>query len=203
MTKAEQLYIGKAGEEYWARNSDRLEKERASRMISLRHLMPIPHPRWSRWVEVGCGRGHNLRDGDVGVDIDPRQLKELDSEITGIIAPAYNIPLPPQSYPVVFSVGCLMHLPSCSIGPIIPEGHEQRDNCPSWHKAVSEMARISTNYVIIGEYWAEVEKEIEWHGEKGVLWARPYTVPGFNLEKIVVALPPFDENLTFGIFKKA
>lgn len=193
MTKAEQLYCGPVGAAYWERNSKRLDHEAARRMLAIRNLIPDQDIQSARWVEVGCGQGHNLCDGDIGIDIDPRQLEGFDQcEWTGIVAPVYNIPLPDQSYEVVFSVGCLMHLPS----------NEPFPNGEGWQDAVKEMARIARSYIIIGEYWADQEQEIEWHGEKGVLWARPYTVPGFTLIEKVHFLKPFDDNIFFGIFKK-
>lgn len=202
MTKAEQLYCGKAGEEYWERNKNRLNSEQHLRGEALRGL--VKGQRQKRWVEVGCGRGHNLWPRDIGVDIDARQIEQLvDPNTVGIIAPAYNIPLPDSSYPVVFSVGCLMHLPSSVTEIWDEDGRSYKEYDQTWMRATSEMARISQNYVIIGEYWADSEVEIEWHGEKGVLWTRPYTVPGFELVKKVTPLPPFDENITFGVFKKA
>ena len=196
MTKAERLYCGSQGTAYWERNRARLQEERYHRASSIRHLVPVELQSAGnvmiKFVEVGCGRGHNLYDHDVGIDIDARNLsvENRNCSFVGIVAPAYYIPLPNKSYPVVFSVGCLMHLPTG------PRGYE----VASWQGAVREMARISTKYVIIGEYWDGEEKEVNWHGEKGVLWARDYKVPGFTLTSPLKTLSAFGEDVKFGMF---
>ena len=210
MTKAEQLYCGVQGAAYWERNRARLQEERYHRASSIRHLAPAEFQDAGdvmiKFVEVGCGRGHNLYDHDVGIDIDARNLsrENRNCSFVGIVAPAYYIPLPDKSYPVVFSVGCLMHLPSTTGVLNITRNAwgeiSMQDDTASWQGAVREMARISTKYVIIGEYWEDEEVEVDWHGEKGVLWARNYTVPGFTLTAPLKTLPAFGKGVNFGIF---
>ena len=180
MTKAEKLYRGAAGAAYWERNRERLDREREDRAEAIHALLPTtPGP----WLEVGCGEGHNLLPGDVGLDCDPRRLARWV-----VLGSVYALPFRDEEFSVVFSVGCLMHLPS---------GEKE-----SWQAAVAEMARCSSRYVLIGEYMAMEEEEIPWHGERDVLWARPYSIPGCEQVRETKPLRPFDEGITFQVWRK-
>lgn len=185
MTDAERRYCGEEGAAYWDRNAKRVKKSARQRAETLRQLISDSSSRW-HWLEIGCGRGDNLTDGDVGLDCDPRQLPHLPSYITPIIGHAYDLSMfIDDSFPVVLSVGCLMHLPH-----------------PEVDRALAEMARVSKRYVIIGEYWADEEAPVTGHHWDGCLWKRPYTVPGMHLEQTAVRLAPFDPDVIFGVFEK-
>jgi hypothetical protein len=198
MTLAEQRYCGQEGADYWERNRARLDDERPLRGIALRSLVPVDYATCN-WLEVGGGRGHNLYPGDVCLDCDPRQLAaRWEPEITPIIGHAYNLSIfPNNAFSVALSVGCLMHLPTCRAG----ERYRHLD-CHTWNAAVEEMARVSSKYVILGEYVSEEEKEVLGHHWDGCLWSRPYTVPGMTLLTRHLNLEPFDKDVTFLVFGK-
>ena len=186
MTKAEKLYRGAVGAAYWERNRERLDREQRDRAEAIHALLPTIH---EPWLEVGCGEGHNLFVGDVGLDCDPRRLALFNTyDNISVVGSAYSLPFPDEAFPVVFSVGCLMHLPS-------GEGE-------SWQAAVAEMARCSSRYVLIGEYMAMEEEEIPWHGERDVLWARPYFIPGCEQIRETKPLRPFDAEIIFQVWRK-
>lgn len=185
MTDAERRYCGEEGEAYWKRNAKRVKKSAPQRAETLRRLIPNMSDRW-HWLEIGCGRGNNLIVGDVGLDCDPRQLHYLNNHIIPIVGHAYDLSMfIDDSFPVVLSVGCLMHLPH-----------------PEVDRALAEMARVSKHYVIIGEYWADEEAPVTGRHWKGCLWKRPYTVPGMHLVRTVTHLAPFDPDVIFGVFEK-
>lgn len=75
----------------------------------------------------------------------------------------------------------------------LPGGHCQQ--------AVKEMARVSSRYVIIGEYWSDQEEAIRNKHWDGCLWKRPYAVPGMRLIQSTT-LSPFDDDVIFGVFQK-
>ena len=128
----------------------------------------------------------------MGLDCDPRQLAYLtDKANVPILGHAYDLSMfIDNSFEVVFSVGCLMHLPS----PIHPSVEH------TWQMAVAEMARVSRRYVILGEYWAEEEEPVEGKHWEGCLWRRPYDVPGFSLLKRE-SIEPFDTDVLFTVWK--
>lgn len=197
MTKAEELYCGEAGTNYWERNAAQLEANRYFRSVFIRDLIPFSsHAMRSPWLEVGCGRGDNMRAGDVGLDCDHRQLAALaQREMVPIVGHAYNLSMfIDKSFPVVFSVGCLMHLPSGDISDL------DHMAAFSWQKAVAEMARVSSHYIILGEYWGEEERPVSSKYWAGCLWSRPYDIPGFM--EINRVEPPsfFDPNVTFTVW---
>lgn len=195
MTRAEELYTGEAGAKYWERNEEQLDTSAFDRMAALRQL--LPNVARESWLEIGCGRGHNLGDGDVGLDCDPRQLAHLINAIP-IVGHAYDLSMfITGSFPVVFSVGCLMHLPSWPTDDWRVTPHT------GWQTAVEEMARVSSRYVILGEYWAEEERAIDSPNWPGCLWARPYTVPGYTEIKRIQPLAPFDAGVTFSVWEKS
>lgn len=203
MSNAANLYQGKAGEEYWERNAPLLDKEQRVRSETLRSLVTLPLDQASSpWLEVGCGRGHNLLSYDVGLDCDVRQLRYLPArDIIPILGEAWDLSMfPDGSFPVVFSVGCLMHLPTHK-HPMLPMLPSQ---CVSWQRAAAEMARVSSRTVILGEYMSEKETVVPSdHWPAGTLWSRPYVVPGMREVKRIAPLPPFDPHVSFSIWKKA
>lgn len=182
MVKSEAYYLGEGGAAYLARNYNRLRADTPARRHALRMLLPLA---WqgARWLEVGCGIGSNLYLQDVGVDCDPRVLREVcrDGRL-GVLGRAQKLSMfIDRSFAVVFCVGLLMHL---------PDG--------KWQQALAEMTRVSTHYVILGEYVTEVERDLTWQAEPGLLWERPYPTPvGWQQVREVRPLAPFDSDVTF------
>lgn len=197
LCKAEEYYRGQGGTEYWSRNLARLTSEYYTRPHAIRSLLGKKYVN-RRWLELGCGMGTNMRMGDVGIDIDPRVLVRLRSDNKiGLIGNARFIPfIPGNSFPVVFCVGLLMHLPD-----------------EYWQQAFREMVRTSIDYVICGEYDASEERVRVWEGEEGLLWERPYgrlwceglladMAENLKLVEVVSGVPPFDDDVTFFIWRK-
>ena len=209
MTKAEELYTGDEGAQYWERNGDRLRRESIDRQRALRSLIPDEIIRDRQWLEVGCGRGDNLCYHDVGLDCDPRQLDAMIRWYyygkIAVLGHAYDLSMfIDGSFEVVFSVGCLMHLPTRRLVPgVISPGTWWNEDIEdeTWQRAVEEMARVSRRYVILGEYWAEQEEPVEGKHWEGCLWRRPYNVPGFRLVK-GESLEPFDADVLFTVWQK-
>ncbi len=181
-------YTGARGQAYHDRNRERLQEDAARRRTAIRGLVTpyLSHTGWYLWpwCEVGCGEGYNLFPGDVGVDVDPRALSHLSPQCIPVIGEATTLPFPPRWFTVVFCVGLLMHLP----------GGE-------WERTLQEMARISREVLLIGEYVGDQEREKENPHWKGLLWERPYTPPeGWVLRESIHGLSPFDPDVTFLLY---
>jgi SAM-dependent methyltransferase len=177
------VYQGEMGTQYWERNAERLEHERFMRAAAIHSL--VDDAGIGGWLEIGCGRGHNLLRGDYGVDADRRQLKYCPAWVTTRYGLATDIPFVSGFSPVVFSVGLLMHMPY-----------------GEWQKALDEMRRVSSCYVILGEHWAEEEKAIENEHWPGLLWERPYSHPLLRLISRTCPLLPFDPSVSFMVYRK-
>lgn len=189
--KSEAYYLGKGGELYLGRNRERLLAESLERSSAIRSLVPRGYGQ-ERWLEVGCGIGTNLCEGDVGVDYDPRVVRELTrywrASRLGLVARAQELScFTEKTFSVVFCVGLLMHL---------PDGE--------WQKAMGEMTRVSRWYVIVGEYLtAFCQHALSWEDQDDLLWERPYPAPaGWRVEKVVHPLSPFDRDVVFLVFRK-
>jgi hypothetical protein len=113
-------------------------------------------------LEVGCNAGWNLRaiktadPSIISVGIEPNATARAEAELHGLnVYPDWEqVPLHPE---LVFTAGVLIHVPP--------------------RERLSVMQRIidtSTQYVICIEYEADEETEIEYRGEMGLLWKRPY-----------------------------
>lgn len=70
---------------------------------------------------------------------------------------AYNLPLPDNTYDLVFTNGVLIHVPP--------------DELPV---AMREIARVSRKYVLCSEYFSHVPVEVTYHSESGLLWKRDF-----------------------------
>jgi pseudaminic acid biosynthesis-associated methylase len=120
-------------------------------------------------LEVGCNRGYNLmavnralRDEVDLTGIEPNKYAlELTSnigpEIDFLEGDAYNIPFEDGHFDLTFTSGVLIHIP--------PEKID---------KAISEIYRVSEEYILPIEYYSEKEEEIEYRGEKDMLWKRDF-----------------------------
>lgn len=114
-------------------------------------------------IEVGSGAGANLRHlrakRIVGVDVNESALKiaRLLPDVLAIRADAARIPLPDQAFEMSLCVGLLIHIPD----------HELLN-------VMDELWRLSSKYIFVGEYDAPRTTEVEYRGERGLLWKRPY-----------------------------
>ncbi len=197
---ASDLYTGKSGELYWKRNSI-APPARFERCRLLRNLV-YGKAALQPWLELGCGQRWNMTSYDIGLDIDPRNRPHMVWDVR------QGIPVTDQSFPVVFCVGLLMHLPW--IGAYEIHGDAFPKNCKGAQFVLSEMARVAQRAVIIGEYVSAVENDLLWdyhngsfgNGEPGLVWERPYAAPeGYELKK-QAKLAPFGERPTFLAFER-
>ena len=161
MNKQEEMWAGKFGDEYTERNSSfslYLRRKPFWREFVKKYKIP-------RVLEVGCNRGHNLQCFEgmrYGIDVNERALKKAQElwKYNGTwceYGKATDIPFKDNFFDLVFTCGLLIHIPPDDLLPVM-----------------SEMVRCSHKYVMFMEYWAEKEEEIEYRGEMGLLWKRPY-----------------------------
>ena len=167
MNKQEEMWAGKFGDEYTRRMINGTEdyairqgfwKSFFSRHIDIENIL-----------EVGCGYGFNLHNiplvlgfGQrrlVGIDVNDNSLEDCyrQGRIDTLYGQATDIPFKDNFFDLVFTCGLLIHIPPDDLLPVM-----------------SEMVRCSHKYVMFMEYWAEKEEEIEYRGEMGLLWKRPY-----------------------------
>jgi len=167
MNKQEEMWAGKFGDEYHERNllSELYENRPDFWMKKIRGQgMGLTNV-----LEVGCGTGPNLfwlanRKYPFleiyGLDINESACEEA-RKITGVNGickgMARHLPFKDNFFDLVFTCGLLIHIPPDDLLPVM-----------------SEMVRCSHKYVMFMEYWAEKEEEIEYRGEMGLLWKRPY-----------------------------
>jgi hypothetical protein len=110
-------------------------------------------------LELGCGPGWNLsaihrKHPDVvlgGVEINYSAINMAKSAGLGVATePLFDADL-------TFTVGCLIHIP--------------RDELEG---VMQSMIDNSFKYVLSVEYESVAEEEIEYRGQNGLLWKRPY-----------------------------
>jgi hypothetical protein len=129
------------------------------RVPFFKHILEITGAR--SVLEFGCGPGWNLSAckrayNDVetyGIEINDGAANmaiNADLWITDEMA------LGPVSE-LVFTTGCLIHIPSEDISDIM-----------------QQLIDKSYRYIMSIEYEAPEEKEIEYRGQSGLLWKRPY-----------------------------
>jgi pseudaminic acid biosynthesis-associated methylase len=108
---------------------------------------------------------------------------------------ASRIPLPDDSYDLVFTSGVLIHIPP--------------DRLP---QAMKEIVRVARHYVLCLEYFSHQPVEIPYRGQAGLLWKRDFGqaylahCPGLRILQYGFLwqeeLPYFD-NLNWWMFQKA
>lgn len=120
-------------------------------------------------LELGCNRGHNLtairnavgQGCDLaGVEPNAHALsiaRANNHDAAFIRGNIYDIPFKDSFFELAFTVGVLIHIP--------PE---------SLPKALSEIHRVSSKYILAVEYFSDAEEEIEYRGRKSLLWKRDY-----------------------------
>lgn len=180
-------YKADIGTQYWKRNEKRLDKQGNARRNAIHDLMPFNIAHNEPWLEIGCGRRHNMFQKDIGIDIDSRNHPHLVLDVR------HGIFFEDRSFAVVFCVGVLMHFLRTDADFVL-----------------YEMGRVASKAVIIGEYVAAVEKDRLWdytngsfgNGQPGLVWERPYEPPpGFHLSK-TTTLDAFGDKTTFLVFER-
>ncbi len=162
MNEQEQYWAGDEGDAYQRRN--RVEwKERIpfwNRMLGLTRATDV--------LEVGCGPGWNLRAlraADVvgpfvhGIDINPTAVEEAKAHHLDVkLAQASEIGAHfEKRFDLVLTAGLLIHIAPSDLDSVM-----------------KSIIAASRTHVLAIEYAADQEEQIEYRGQQGLLWKRPY-----------------------------
>ena len=157
----EEMWAGKLGDEYTVRN----KIDVTARMGFWQPLLKMYKP--NRILEVGCNQGANLcaiactyTSKLYGIDVNADALWRAKKSLKGIsttLDSATDIPFKDDWFDLVFTAGCLIHIPPEKI-----------------KKAMQEIIRVSNKYILCIEYYAQQERERPFLGEMGITWERPW-----------------------------
>ena len=120
----------------------------------------------NRILEVGCNVGHNLvaisKTGEyqlVGLEPSKYAVSQgrANSNLAILEGNIFDIPFKDGYFDLVFTSGVLIHI--------------KLDDLP---KAIDEMYRVSSKYLLVIEYFAEKETVIPYHGHNDMLWKRDF-----------------------------
>jgi pseudaminic acid biosynthesis-associated methylase len=160
--RLEALWSGDFGNDYVERNL-RAYNERGPFWTSLIGTM-----RPESVLEVGSNVGGNLQwvagpvpaDQVVGVDVNRRALQELQRNlpgVRGVWSSARELPFADRAFDLVFTMGVLIHQPEESLPTVM-----------------DEMVRVSSRYVLCGEYYGDKTTEVPYRGYRNALFRRDY-----------------------------
>jgi pseudaminic acid biosynthesis-associated methylase len=122
-----------------------------------------------RLLEVGCNRGHNLlalaeilgtETEVVGIEPNRNALEhaqEASTQIAALYGYAQDIPFKDGYFDLVFTAGVLIHIPPADLGGVL-----------------TEICRVSRQYVLAIEYFSEKETAIPYRGHDDLLWKRNF-----------------------------
>jgi len=156
------MWRGKFGNDYTERNffSPEIIKQRKDSLASVLGILPI-----DLIVEPGCGSGANLQAlqelGYRVIGIEPNwkaiseAIRVLKSPFSIINGTCYRMNSLDNIADLVLSAGLLIHI-----------SEDRLD------EAITEMLRVSKKYLLIIEYYSEIEEEINYRGNGGMLWKR-------------------------------
>ena len=157
-----EAWSGEFGNEYTKRNRVDWRK----RIPFWKHIIDVTGARSA--FELGCNAGWNLSAiqrvdpmvSSWGVDINPTAIEQ--AKAAGLDAYCFGAsqmsPKEPFSFSeLTFTAGVLIHIP--------PE---------ELNEVMQRLALMSCDYVLAIEYDAEEVTEIEYRGQSGLLWMRPY-----------------------------
>ena len=156
MTEA--LWRGSFGNDYAERNPVEIGARRGPFWAGLLSRYPVKSV-----LEVGCGVGANLQHLRsvpmlIGLDVNEHAVDEARClGVRAIVAPATDIPYPDASFDLVFTSGLLIHLGDAQL-----------------LRAMDEMYRVSSRYLLAIEYESEAAIDAPYRGHTGALWRRPY-----------------------------
>lgn len=172
-----EAWMGQFGDEYTERNApdEKNIQQRMAFLSGIFSVLPnIPLQGEPKSIlEVGANVGANLKAIDNLYKMHDRQVelhavepnlsaqKILKSQdIRGfklINGHATKIEAETASYDVVLTCGVLIHI-----------------NPTNLPLALGEIYRVSKRFIICAEYYAPEPREIEYRGQKGLLWSRDY-----------------------------
>lgn len=162
VSRLEDLWSGDFGDAYVERNEASYDARREFWAQILSEVCA------ERVLEVGCNVGGNLRyvaesvrvGGVHGLDVNRKALRELRTQhpdINAVEGSARDLPFRDTWFDLVFTMGVLIHQPESTL-PLV----------------MSEMVRVSSEWVLCGEYFAEQTEEVSYRGQKGALFRRNY-----------------------------
>jgi pseudaminic acid biosynthesis-associated methylase len=125
--------------------------------------------RVKRVLEVGCNRGHNLvalseilKPTVEFAGVEPNslalQIARRSTDRAGFLAgTVYDLPFKNECFDLVFTCGVLIHIPNEKL-----------------KKALNELERVASRYLLLIEYFSEQDEEISYRGRTGLLWKRNF-----------------------------
>jgi pseudaminic acid biosynthesis-associated methylase len=192
-TPQEEFWAGPEGDTYQQRN----RVDWKARLPFWDKIVAMTNP--TSVLEVGCGPGWNLmalraiehvgpfvRGIDVNqAAVDEARREHLDVAVCRALDAGWWYP---EMFDLTFTCGLLIH--------ISPEDLDE---------VMTSIIKTSTRYVLAIEYEAHEEQQVEYRGQPGLLWKRPfgalYEAHGLKLVKSGPAGEGFD-NCTWWIMEK-
>jgi pseudaminic acid biosynthesis-associated methylase len=189
MSRQKEWWEGEGGDAYHERNQVDWEKRIPFWRGLLRKIQI------ESVLELGCGPGWNLAainrvDPEIilgGVEINPTARQSASYRGIAMLDPDN---LKHWSADLTFTAGCLIHIPPDKIGA-----------------TMNDLVTAARKFVLCIEYEAEEQTEIEYRGQSGLLWKRPYCemymAMGLQVREIGFLKPEdgFD-NCKYGVFEK-
>lgn len=169
-TEQAQKWANEFGNEYINRNPKNIQdldnlyiKNFGITRTSLNKEFLLDLPRDIKVLEVGCNVGAQLIglqelgfEDLTGIEISKKaieQAKQNTKNINFLNASALNLPFKDNSFDLVFTAGVLIHIHPGDL-----------------NKVIDEIYRTSKNYILGWEYFSEECQEIEYRGNKNMLW---------------------------------
>lgn len=160
--RLENLWSGEFGDQYVDRNLGAYDARAPFWKTMVQKTSP------NRVLEVGCNVGGNLRwiapeldpGHAYGVDINLKALTmiyEFVPSVNALLESARDLPFRDGWFDLVFSMGVLIHQPEESLPDVI-----------------REMGRVSSKYILSGEYYSAETTEVPYRGHEGALFRRDY-----------------------------
>lgn len=160
-TKQLEAWKSEFGNQYTERNTYNPD----TRVAAFREMLKGTNVK--KVLEVGSNIGNNLvsisKTGEYQlIGIEPnlfavRKGRTRSNLISIIEGNGFSIPFVDAYFDLVFTCGVLIHIANEEIP-----------------KVVNEMYRLSNRYILVIEYFAEKDTEIEYRGKKGLLFKRDF-----------------------------
>lgn len=163
MNRNENLWFGKFGNDYHARNpqSDRLPYWLDVFDLTEDEILGDNQSVVRSICEVGAGQGDNLAALQqifkarlaVGIEINSEACGKMAQRgFTAINSPFLQVENIGQ-FELVVTRGFLMHVPDEQIGATLRKIYD-----------------MSKRYIVLGEYYSPVRREVKYHGQDSALW---------------------------------
>ena len=155
MSRQSEWWSGATGDSYHTRN----QVDWQLRVSFFKHVLEVTGAR--SVLEFGCGPGWNLtaiRHAEPMVCVEGVEINEIAGNQAADcgLTVSNDLELPPRAE-LVFTAGCLIHIPPADI-----------------EETMRSLIDKSYKYVMSIEYENPRPLEIEYRGEAGLLWKRPY-----------------------------